>query len=139
MASKNDLRRSLRFYFLILAADFIATRYIQMIHQIKSNYLKITTGAALLLLCGASNASIEEQFSLCASKAIAAQSISAKKISVELPATNAKAMDHDSSYVTHEYIMELVNPRTGEGLGKVSCRVSRSGDIKAVRLLSKQS
>ncbi len=89
------------------------------------------------------NASSERQtlashFNSCANEAIAAKSITARKIKVELPSYSEAAMDHDVSTRSHEYVMELINPKTGQALGKVSCKVSAEGSVQSVRYLSKR-
>ncbi len=83
------------------------------------------------------NANLNSQFSSCAAKAIESQSISAKKISVELPSTSAQEMDHSASPKIREYQMGLVNPKSGEELARISCRVTKSGQVQSVTYLSK--
>lgn len=100
--------------------------------------VSVSTTVIAALTSISANASIEEQFNTCAEEAIASQKISAKKISIELPTASKASMDHDESFATYEYVMELVNPKTGMALGKVSCTLTKDGNVRSVRYLSKR-
>lgn len=98
---------------------------------------KLIAAHSAAFAIGTANASIEEQFTSCALQAMATQSISAKKVSIDLPTNSKVVLDHGSSSVTDEYVMKLINQRTGQDLGKISCNVSAEGEVRSVRYLSK--
>lgn len=85
------------------------------------------------------NANVKDQFSSCAAEAMAAKSLSAKKVSLNLPSTSTDKLDHDLSVSQREYLMKLVNPSTGESLGKVRCTLFNDGTIKSVRYVRENS
>lgn len=93
--------------------------------------------AATLIFSTTSSANLNTQFSQCANTALESQSASARKISVELPSNQAKAMDHAQSSEFREFKMELVNSKSGQKLGVVSCRVNKEGQIESVQYLTK--
>lgn len=97
----------------------------------------IAASLTTIIASATANASLDTQFSSCAAKAIESKSIIAKKISVELPSSRAAEMDHDSSSKFREYKMGLINPKSGEELGQISCRVNQAGKVESVTYLSK--
>jgi len=106
---------------------------------------KIIRRATLLALSGTAimatsiaSANLSKQFSSCAAEAIASKKLSAKKFSVTLPTQDLKLMDHDSSAITSEYIMQLTNPASGESLGRISCRVNTKGYVQSVKYLNQK-
>lgn len=92
-----------------------------------------------LLIATPSFANLNTQFSQCAASALEAKNISVEKISIDLDSNSAFTFDHDQSTKTRELKMEIANPKSGEFLGKVSCRVNSEGIVESVQYLSQTS
>ena len=81
-------------------------------------------------------ASLDSYFSQCAAAALEKKSVKAAKISVDLPTSSYKSMDHTSSTKFRDLKMELADAQSGELLGNVSCRIDSKGAIESVSYLS---
>ena len=76
---------------------------------------------------------LDLELSRCAEAALATQQVSVKKIRVETPTDDAALMDHDLSQRVTEYRMRIASDISGQELGNVTCRISKSGEVTSAK------
>ena len=95
--------------------------------------LSITTAAS------SSFANVDTDMQRCALVALEKANIKSKSIVVDNSPTDLDKMDHNLSFFTTEYRMNLTSPKAGVDLVDISCKIDQAGEISSVQFLSKAS
>ena len=107
------------------------------------NLTKITviTLSSLSIATAASSslANVDNDMQRCAVVALEQANIKSKQIVVDNSPAHLDEMDHNLSFSTTEYRMNLTSPQAGVDLGNISCQIDQTGKISSVEFLSKAS
>jgi hypothetical protein len=95
-----------------------------------SNFRNLSISISLIITTTSTFAStIDNDFQRCAAVAMQESGQTVNKIVIDNGGLKKGELDHDLSPFKSEYRMEVVDKRSGEKIGVVTCSLSRSGNV----------